>query len=136
MRSLSGPRSWSFLRVSSFMYKGKTVGVKQVGRELGVQYVLEGSVRREGNRVRVSVQLIDVTTLMHVFSERYEREMKHLFAIQDDITMKVLAAMRVSLSGEGVPSLRSKGTKNIEAYLKLLQAEDVSSRQSRDPGPS
>jgi adenylate cyclase len=110
-------------RASSFIYKGKSVDVKQVGREMRVQYVLEGSVRREGNRVRITVQLIDATTLQHLFSERYEREMKDIFAIQDEITMKVLTAMRVSLSGQGVPSSRSKGTKNIEAYLKLLQAE-------------
>jgi adenylate cyclase len=119
-------------RSSSFIYKGKTVGVRQVGREMGVQYILEGSVRREGNRVRVSVQLIDVTTLMHLFSERYEREMKDIFAIQDEITMKVLTAMRVSLSGEGVPSLRGKGTKNIDAYLKVLQAEAIFQAVNRD----
>jgi len=94
-----------------------------VGREMGVQYVLEGSVRREGNRVRITVQLIDTTTLQHLFSERYERELKDIFTIQDEITMKILTAMRVSLSGQGVPSSRGKGTKNIEAYLKLLQAE-------------
>ena len=110
-------------RASSFIYKGKSADVKQVGREMGVQYVLEGSVRREGNRVRITVQLIDATTLQHLFSERYEREMKDIFAIQDEITMKVLTAMRVSLSGQGVPSSRGKGTKSIEAYLKLLQAE-------------
>ena len=110
-------------RASSFIYKGKSVDVKQVGREMGVRYVLEGSVRREGNRVRITVQLIDATTLQHLFSERYERELKDIFAIQDEITIKVLTAMRVSLSGEGVPSSRSKGAKNIEAYLKLLQAE-------------
>jgi adenylate cyclase len=110
-------------RASSFIYKGKSVDVKQVGREMGVQYVLEGSVCREGNRVRITVQLIDATTLQHLCSERYEREMKDIFAIQDEITMKILTAMRVSLSGQGVPSSRGKGTKNIEAYLKLLQAE-------------
>jgi adenylate cyclase len=117
---------------SSFIYKGKTVDVKQVGREMGVQYVLEGSVRREENKVRVSVQLIDVTTREHIFSERYEREMKHIFAVQDDITIKVLTAMRVSLSGEGVPSLRGKGTKSIEAYLKIMQALHVYQAVNRD----
>jgi adenylate cyclase len=75
--------------------------------------------------VRITAQLIDVTTLKHLFSERYEREMKDIFAIQDEITMRVLTAMRVSLTGEGVPSSRGQGTKNIEAYLKVLQAETV-----------
>jgi len=119
-------------RSSSFIYKGKTVDAKQVGREMGVRYVLEGSVRREENKVRVTVQLIDVTTLKHLFSERYEREMKDIFAIQDEITIKVLTAMRISLSGEGVLSLRGKGTKSIEAYLKVLQAEDVYQTVNRD----
>jgi adenylate cyclase len=118
-------------RSSSFIYKGKEVDAKQVGREMGVRYVLDGSVRREGNRVRITAQLIDATTLQHLFSERYEREMKDIFAIQDEITMKILTAMRVSLSGEGVPSLRSKGTKNIEAYLKLLQAEAIFQSMNR-----
>ncbi len=110
---------------SSFIYKDKTVDVKQVGREMGVRYVLEGSVRRQGNKVRISANLIDVATPKHLFSERYEREMKDIFAIQDEITMGVLTAMRVSLSGTGVPSLRGKGTKSIEAYLKILQAENI-----------
>jgi adenylate cyclase len=109
-------------RSSSFIYKGKSVDVKQVGREMGVQYVLEGSVRREGDRVRITVQLIDTTTLQHLFSERYERELKDIFAIQDEITMKVLTAMQVSLYGADIPSLPVKRTKNIEAYLKLLEA--------------
>jgi adenylate cyclase len=118
-------------RSSSFIYKGKEVDAKQVGREMGVRYVLDGTVRREGNRLRITAQLIDVTTLQHLFSERYEREMKDIFAIQDEITMKILTAMRVSLSGEGVPSLRSKGTKDIEAYLKLLQAEAIFQTMNR-----
>ena len=110
-------------RASSFIYKGKSVDVKQVGREMGVRYVLEGSVRREGNRVRITVQLIDATTLKHLFSERYEREMKDIFAIQDEITMKVLTAMQVSLYGFGTQLLPEKGTKNIEAYVKILEAD-------------
>jgi adenylate cyclase len=94
-----------------------------VGREMGVRYVLEGSVRREGNRVRITVQLIDTTTLQHLFSERYEREMKDIFVIQDEITMKVLTAMQVSLYGSGTPSSPEKGTKNIDAYVKILEAD-------------
>ena len=79
-------------RSSSFIYKAKAVDVKQVGREMGVRYVLEGSVRWEGNRVRITAQLIDAATLQHLFSERYEREMKDIFAIQDEITMKILTS--------------------------------------------
>jgi adenylate cyclase len=110
-------------RASSFIYKGKSVDVKQVGREMGVRYVVEGSVRREGNRLRITVQLIDTTSLQHLFSERYEREMKDIFVIQDEITMKVLTAMQVSLYGSGTPSSPEKGTKNIDAYVKILEAD-------------
>jgi len=117
------PPVWVIPRASSFTYKGKSVDMKQVGREMGVRYVLEGSVRREGNRVRITVQLIDATTLQHLFSERYEREMKDIFAIQDEITMKVLTAMQVSLYGFGNQLLPEKGTKNIEAYVKILEAD-------------
>jgi adenylate cyclase len=87
-------------RSSSFIYKGKEVDAKQVGREMGVRYVLDGSVRREGNRVRITAQLIDATTLQHLFSERYEREMKDIFAIQDEITMKILG-LSEAFAGRG-----------------------------------
>jgi adenylate cyclase len=109
-------------RSSTFIYKGKSIDVKRVGQEMGVRYVLEGSVRREENRVRITAQLVDASTLQHLFSERYERDMKDIFAIQDEITMKILAAMRVSLYGDGVASLPGKRTKNIEAYVKILEA--------------
>jgi adenylate cyclase len=112
-------------RASSFIYKGKSVNVNQVGRELDVRYVLEGSVRREGDRVRITAQLIDTTTQHHLFSERYEREMRDIFAIQDEITMKVLTAMQISVYGLGVPASRLKPTENIEAYLKLMEADAV-----------
>jgi adenylate cyclase len=109
-------------RSSSFLYKGKSIDAKQVGREMGARYVLEGSIRREGDRVRITARLVDATTLQHLFSERYERDMKDIFAIQDEITMKILAAMRVSLYGDGVASLPGKRTNNIDAYAKILEA--------------
>jgi adenylate cyclase len=109
-------------RNSTFTYKGKAVDVKQVSREMAVKYVMEGSVQWSGDRVRITTQLVDATTGHHVFSERYDRELKDLFALQDDITMKVLTAMRVKWArGEG-DRLLAKGTKNLDAYLKHLQA--------------
>jgi adenylate cyclase len=109
-------------RNSSFTYKGKNVDVKQVGRELGVKYVLEGSVQWSGDNLRITAQLIDASTGLHAFSEQYDRELKDLFALQDDITMKVMTAMRVKLTeGEEAPVF-AKGTKNLAAYLKVLQA--------------
>jgi adenylate cyclase len=116
------PKVIVIARTSSFTYKGKTVDVKQVGREMGVQYVLEGSVRREGNRLRITAQLVDAKTGNHVFSERYEREMQDLFAIQDDITMKIVASMRVKWTHGEQDRVLARGTKNLEAYLKILQA--------------
>jgi adenylate cyclase len=114
-------------RAASFIYKGKPVDVKQVSREMGVQYVLEGSIRREGKRVRINAQLIDTTTGNHVFAERFERDIQDIFAIQDEITMKILSAMRVSL--HGTPS--GKGTNNVEAYLKILEADVYSLNMNR-----
>ena len=112
-------------RNSTFTYKGKPVKVKQVAEEMGVQYVMEGSVQREGKRVRITVQLIDALTGHHLFSERYDRDLKDILILQDEVTMKVLTAVQVKLTlGEGV-SLTEKGTKNLEAYLKVMQAESI-----------
>ena len=116
------PQVFVIARNSSFTYKGKSVDVRQVGREMGVKYVLEGSVRREGERMRVTAQLVDATTGNHLFSERYDREVKDLFALQDDITMKVMTAMRVQLTEGDYARAFAKGTKNLEAYLKAMQS--------------
>jgi len=116
------PQVFVIARNSSFTYKGKSVDVRQVGREMGVKYVLEGSVRREGERMRVTAQLVDTTTGNHLFSERYDREVKDLFALQDDITMKVMTAMRVQLTEGDYARASAKGTKNLEAYLKAMQS--------------
>jgi adenylate cyclase len=111
-------------RNSTFTYKGKPVKVKQVAEEMGVQYVMEGSVQREGNRVRITVQLIDALTGRHLFSERYDRDLKDILILQDEITMKVLTAVQVKLTGGEDARLRAKGTKNLDAYLKLSEARE------------
>ena len=80
-------------RNSSFAYKGRTVDVKQIGRELGVRYVLEGSVRKAGNRVRITAQLIEAETNRHIWAERYDRALDDIFALQDDITMSTVASI-------------------------------------------
>ena len=85
-------------RNSTFTYKGKPVKVKQVAEEMGVRYVMEGSVQREGKRVRITVQLIDALTGGHLFSERYDRDLKDFLTLQDEITMKVLKAVNVKLT--------------------------------------
>jgi TolB-like protein/class 3 adenylate cyclase/Tfp pilus assembly protein PilF len=111
-------------RNSTFTYKGKPVKVKQVAEEMGVRYVIEGSVQQEGNRVRITVQLIDALTGRHLFSEQYNRDLKDILNLQDEITLKVLTAVQVKLTTGEVARVYEKGTKNLEAYLKVLQARE------------
>jgi len=111
-------------RNSTFTYKGKPVKFQQVSEEMGVRYVLEGSLQLSGERVRITAQLIDALTGYHLFSERYDRELKDIFATQDEITMKILTATRVTLTQGEEARMFAKGTKNLEAYLKLLQARE------------
>jgi adenylate cyclase len=111
-------------RQSTFSYKGKPVKVKQVSEELGVRYVLEGSLQRSGDRIRINAQLIDALTGRHIWAERYNRDLTDLFALQDDITMKILTAIRVKLT-EGEQGSRGekyfKGKKGLDCYLKVLE---------------
>jgi adenylate cyclase len=109
-------------RNSTFTYKGKSVKVRQVAEEMGVRYVLEGSLRKSGDKVRITAQLIDALTGKHLFSERYDRELKDILDLQDEITMKVLSSIQVKLTQGEDARLRDKGPRNFEAYLKTLQA--------------
>ena len=92
------PKLFVIARNSTFTYKGKPVKVKQVSEELGVRYVLEGSVQKSGDRVRITAQLIDALSGHHLWSERYDRDLKDLFALQDEVTLKILTAMQVKLT--------------------------------------
>jgi adenylate cyclase len=104
-------------RNSTFTYKGKPVMVQQVGQELGVQYVLEGSVRKAGERVRITAQLIDAKTGHHLWAERYDRHLTDIFAVQDEITVNIMRAMQVKLTeGEQACEWLKHGSSNIEAY--------------------
>ena len=112
-------------RNSTFTYKGRHVKIQQVAEEMGVRYVLEGSVRKTGETVRIAVQLVDALTGNHLVSEHYERDLKDVFVIQDDVTMRVLTSLRVNLTeGESARTF-ARGTKNLEAYLKILQAYEL-----------
>ncbi len=114
------PRIFVIARNSTFTYKGKPVKVQQVSRELGVRYVLEGSVQKSENRLRITAQLIDAKTGAHLWAEKYDREFNDIFVLQDEISLKVLAALQIHLGeGEGA-RLSAKGTDNIEAYIKVL----------------
>jgi adenylate cyclase len=119
-------------RQSTFTYKGKPVKVKQVSEELGVRYVLEGSVRKEGNKVRITAQLIDAITGHHLWAERYDRDLKDIFALQDEITMKIITALQVKLTQGEQAAMIGKGTKNLEAFLKCLQSLESLTRHTKE----
>jgi adenylate cyclase len=121
----SVPKLFVIARNSTFTYKGKPVKVQQVSEELGVRYVLEGSVRKGGDKIRITAQLIDAITGNHLWAEQYDRDLKDIFTVQDEITKNIITAMQVKLTkGEEVKAA-SKGTKNLEAYLKYLQANEL-----------
>jgi len=123
------PKLFVIARNSSFVYKGKPVNVQQVSRELGVKYVLEGSVRRSGDQLRITAQLIDATIGNHLWAERWDRQLRDVFAIQDEITMKITSAMQVKLTtGE----VHTKGTESLEAYLKMLEGRELLNALNRD----
>jgi len=123
------PRLFVIARNSTFVYKGKPVKVKQVSEELGVRYVLEGSLQRSADRVRISVQLIDALTGHHLWAKRYDRELVDLFALQDEITIKILSALEVLLMAQGGVAGAEKfadkyyrGKQGLDCYLKIAEA--------------
>ena len=118
---------WFFViaRNSSFAYKGKAVDVKRVSRELGVRYVLEGSVRKGGNRVRITAQLIDASTGNHIWADRYDGDLTDVFALQDEITKKVVAAIEPKLlEAEGVRS-QGRSPEDLDAWDTVMQTNSL-----------
>lgn len=115
---------WLFViaRNSSFTYKGRAVDIKQVGRELGVRYVLEGSVRKSADRVRIASQLVEAENGRHLWAERYDRSLGDIFALQDEITMSVVGAIEPSLRQAEVERVKRKRPENLDAYDLLLRA--------------
>ena len=111
-------------RNSSFTYKGKPVDVMQVGRDLRVRYVLEGSVRKAGNRVRVTGQLIDAESGAHIWAERFDRDLTDIFAVQDELTQEIISALKIKLTPETRERLARKGTVNEEAYDLFLRGRE------------
>jgi adenylate cyclase len=126
------PKLFVIARNSTFTYKGKPVKVQQVGRELGVKYVLEGSVRKADNKVRITAQLVDAKTGHHLWAERYDRELKDLFALQDEITKEIITALQVKLTEAEEARVLAKCTDNLEAYLKLLQGREHVHRLNKE----
>jgi TolB-like protein/Flp pilus assembly protein TadD len=127
---------WFFViaRNSSFAYKGKAVDVKRAARELGVRYVLEGSVRKGGNRVRITAQLIDAATGNHIWADRYDGDLTDIFALQDEITRKVVAAIEPKLlEAEGIRS-QSRSTEDLSAWDMVMQATSLFWRLTKTEG--
>jgi len=108
-------------RNSTFIYKNKPVKVQQVAEEMRVRYVLESSVRKTEDKVRITTQLVDALNVHHLFSERYDRDFKDVLTVQDEITMNILIALQVALTKGEQAQLLSKGTKNLEAFLKVIK---------------
>ena len=110
-------------RNSVFTYKGKPVKIKQMGRELGVRYVLEGSVRKSNNQVRITAQLVDTTTEGHIWAERYDRKLEDIFAVQDEVTQKIVSVLSVKLTEDEqiCRVCKCKDTCNMEAYDYYLK---------------
>ena len=112
-------------RNSSFQYKGKSVDVRQVGRELGVRYVLEGSIRRAGDRVRISAQLIEATTGAHRWAERYDRKLENVFAVQDEVARTIVAVLAVHVNKAETERALAKPPATWQAYDHYLRAADT-----------
>lgn len=119
-------------RHSAFTYKSRPVTLKQVGRELGVRYVLEGSVRRAGERLRITTQLIDALTDHHLWAERYDRSVGDIFAVQEEVARSVAAALAVALKPEEGERLRRPPTANVEAYDIYLRTRATPWPPTRD----
>ena len=125
---------WFFViaRNSSFTYKGKSVDIKQVSRELGVRYVLEGSMRKAANRVRITGQLIEAETGRHIWADRFEGALEDVFDLQDRITESVVGAILPSVQRAEIVRAHAKPTENLDAYDLYLRAVDRTVRASRD----
>jgi TolB-like protein/Flp pilus assembly protein TadD len=126
------PEVFVIARNSTFVYKGKTADVRQVAEDLGVQYILEGSVRMSGDTVRVTAQLIDAINGHHLWSDRYDRSVKDIFALQDEITMRILTELRVKLTHVEESRITEKGTNNLQAYLKVVEGDGYFDQQNKE----
>jgi len=119
-------------RNSAFAYKARSVKVQEIGRDLGVRFVLEGSVRKAGNRVRITAQLIDTGSGGHLWAERFDRDLTDIFSTQDEVVEKIVGTLAVTLTrGEG-QRLHRRGTGNVEAYESWLRGRELLSRGTRE----
>ncbi|MBL7178006.1 MAG: tetratricopeptide repeat protein [Desulfobacteraceae bacterium] len=125
------PKLFVIARNSVFTYKGKPVMVQQVSKDLGVRYVLVGSVQKSGDRIRITAQLIDAKTRNHVWTEKFDRDLKDIFALQDDIAMNIITALQLKLTEGEQTRIYRRHTNNIEAYLNLLKGREHMYRHTK-----
>jgi TolB-like protein/Flp pilus assembly protein TadD len=133
------PRLFVISRQSTFFYRGKPVKVRQVSEELGVRYVLEGSLQKSGDHVRITAQLIDALTGNYLWAERYDRNLKDIFALQDEITIKILTGVQAKLT-LGAEVLRAqkygekyyRGKQGLDCYLKIMEGNDYAERHNAE----
>jgi len=118
-------------RTSSFAFKGKSMTVEDIGRKLGVDYVLEGSVQKSGERIRITAQLIEAATGSHLWAERYDRDLKDLFAMQDEITHRVAVETAVKLTKGEVARINFKSTDNFKAYEYFLLGREAFDKRNK-----
>src|SRR5712692_1388431 len=126
------PDLFVIARTSAFSYKGKAVRVQDISRQLGVKYVLEGSVRKAGNQVRITAQLVDATTGDHVWAEYYDRPLKDIFSLQDEIVQRIVTTLNLQLTLEERGVLFKKRTDNLEAYDDFLRALEYTLSITKD----
>jgi adenylate cyclase len=129
------PSMFVIARNSTFTYKGKATKVQKIAEDLGVQYVLEGSLQKSKDQLRINAQLIDAINGNHLWAEKYDRNMNDLFELQDDITKKIITALNVKLTHGEQAAVYSKGTDNLEAYLKVLQGLQQKQRYNKEGNP-
>src|SRR5262245_716040 len=119
-------------RNTAFTYKGKAVNVQDIRKELGVRYVLEGSVQKANDQVRIVAQLVDTTTDGHIWSERYDRPLKDIFALQDEIVQKIVTTLKLQLTLEEQGYSVRKHTDNLDAYDAFLRGLECHSRFTKE----
>ena len=130
---LSGcPKLFVIARHSSFSYKGKSVNVQQIANELGVRYMIEGSVQKTGNRLRITVQLIDAVAGHHMWAEKYDRDVEDIFILQDEITIRIIEALAVKLTEGDQARIWLNRPANLEAFIKLFKAYELYRQQNKE----
>ena len=126
------PTLFVIARHSTFFFKGQAIQIEEVGKKLGVKYVVEGSVRKAGNRVRITAQLVDTVTSNHVWAERYDRELEDIFAVQDEVTQAIVSSLSDRLEAADAERAKHKPTDSMTAYDYLLQGREHWHRLKRE----